>query len=46
MEKKIVMMIMMDGAMIAEKVLISLQKEEDWSYSEGPSSEDAEYFFY
>jgi hypothetical protein len=46
MERTAIMMVMMDGAMVAEKVVFSPQKEEDWPLWEPEWQEDAQHFFY
>jgi hypothetical protein len=46
MERKVMMMVMMDGAMIGVTVLGSSCREEDWDAPEKQTTEDAEHFFY
>jgi hypothetical protein len=46
MERKVMMMVMMDGAMIGVKVLGPLTREEDWEISEKSTEEEATHFFY
>jgi hypothetical protein len=46
MDRAIMMMVMMDGAIVAEKVLFTAQKEEDWPLWESECQEDAKHFFY
>jgi hypothetical protein len=46
MDRTIMMMVMMDGAIVVEKVLFSPQKEEEWPLWEPEHQEDAKHFFY
>jgi hypothetical protein len=46
MERKVMMMVMMDGAMVGITVLGSSPKEDEWNTLENPQPEEAEHFFY
>lgn len=46
MIKKIVVMMMMDGEFIGEKVLFFPENHVDWDDHPLPNTNDAEHFFY
>jgi len=46
MERKVMMMVMMDGAMVGVTVLGPLTREEDWETGEKSTEEEARHFFY
>jgi len=45
MEKKIVMLVMLDGSVIGEKIISYTNNYEDWS-DDSKLLEEASYFFY
>ena len=46
MSKKVVMMIMMDGEFVAEKVVFLPYNHDDWGFQSPPKHEEADHFFY